>query len=379
MKKYLSGFALAGVAALALAACGSPPPATSPGDGESSGAGASKDPAKKDFKACMVSDSGGFDDKSFNQTSYKGLQDAVKALGIEEGKAESKSDGDYANNVNGMVTAKCNAIVTVGFKLGDQTALSATENPDIKFGIVDYDINVTDIKKLKIPAVPSNVKGLLFNTAESSFLAGYLAAGTTKSGTVGTFGGLNIPTVSIFMDGFWEGVQYYNEAKGKAVKVVGWDETTQKGLFTADFENTAKGKTMATNLVSQGADIVFPVAGPAGLGALQAAKASNGKVNAIWVDTDGCVSAPEYCSVLISSVFKGMDVAVQDVITTSYEDKFDNTPYVGTLENKGTGLAPYHEWDSKVPPELKAEIEQLQQDIIGGKITLKSKVQPKAS
>lgn len=380
VKKYLWGFALAGVAALALAACGSPPPTTSPGDGGSTGtATASQDPAKKDFKACMVSDSGGFDDKSFNQTSYKGLQDAVKALGIQEGKAESQSDTDYPNNVNGMVTAKCNVIVTVGFKLGDQTALSATEHPDIKFGIVDYDINFTDTKKLGIPSVPTNVKGLLFNTAESSFLAGYLAAGMTKSGTVGTFGGLNIPTVSIFMDGFWEGVQHYNTTKSKTVKVVGWDEPSQKGLFTADFENKAKGQTTAQNLISQGADIVFPVAGPAGLGALQAAKASNGKVSAIWVDTDGCVSAPEYCSVLISSVYKGMDIAVQDVITTSYEDQFDNTPYVGTLENEGTGLSPYHEFDSKVPAELKSEIDQLKQDIIGGKITLKSKVQPKAS
>jgi basic membrane protein A and related proteins len=379
VKKYLWGFAVAGVAAVALAACGSPPPENPPGSESTATGSASQDPAKKDFKACMVSDSGGFDDKSFNQTSYKGLQDAVKELGIKEGKAESASDNDYPNNVNGMVTAKCNVIVTVGFKLGDQTAISATEHSDIKWGIVDYDINFTDIKKLKIPAVPTNVKGLTFNTAESSFLAGYLAAGMSKTGTVGTFGGLKIPTVTIFMDGFWEGVQHYNTTKSKSVKVVGWDEATQKGLFTANFEDKAKGQSTAQNLISQGADILLPVAGPAGLGALQAAKASGGKVNAIWVDTDGCVSAAEYCSVLISSVYKGMDVAVQDVITTSYEDKFDNTPYVGTLENEGTGLSPYHEFDSKVPPELKAEIDQLKQDIIDGKITLKSKVQPKAS
>jgi basic membrane protein A and related proteins len=379
VKKYLWGFAVAGVAAVALAACGSPPPENPPGSESTATGSASQDPAKKDFKACMVSDSGGFDDKSFNQTSYKGLQDAVKELGIKEGKAESASDNDYPNNVNGMVTAKCNVIVTVGFKLGDQTAISATEHSDIKWGIVDYDINFTDIKKLKIPAVPTNVKGLTFNTAESSFLAGYLAAGMSKTGTVGTFGGLKIPTVTIFMDGFWEGVQHYNTTKSKSVKVVGWDEATQKGLFTANFEDKAKGQSTAQNLISQGADILLPVAGPAGLGALQAAKASGGKVNAIWVDTDGCVSAAEYCSVLISSVYKGMDVAVQDVITTTYEDKFDNTPYVGTLENEGTGLSPYHEFDSKVPPELKSEIDQLKQDIIDGKITLKSKVQPKAS
>ncbi len=136
----------------------------------------------------------------------------------------------------------------------------------------------------------------------------------SKSGKVGTFGGIKIPTVTIFMDGFAEGVKYYNTQKGKNVQVLGWDDAKQAGLFTDDFEDKAKGQTNAQNLITQGADILFPVAGPAGLGGLQAAKASNGKVNAIWVDTDGCVSAAEYCSVLMSSVEKGMDVAVKDAV-----------------------------------------------------------------
>ncbi|WP_420313599.1 BMP family lipoprotein [Actinopolymorpha alba] len=363
---------------LVVTACGSRPTESNQSEGSDKTNSASPQAGAKDFRACMVSDSGGFDDKSFNQTSYKGLLDAKKELGVSSSTAESKSDGDYPKNVGGMVDAKCNVIVTVGFKLGDQTAISASENPTIKFGIVDYDIKATDLKKTNLKEVPTNVKSLLFNTAQSSFLAGYLAAGMSKSGKVGTFGGLPIPTVTIFMDGFWEGVQYFNQQKKKNVQVLGWNETTQKGLFTNDFENKAQGKNTASNLISQGADIVFPVAGPAGLGGLEAAKASGGKVNAIWVDTDGCVSAPEYCNVLLTSVDKGMDVAVQDVITTSFQDKFDNTPYVGTLDNGGTGLAPYHEWDSKIPADLKAEIDQLKKDIIDGKIAIKSKVQPQS-
>ncbi len=373
MTKYLRGLAAVGVLALVITACGNRPTESNQpegSDGEQPAAGA------QDFRGCMVSDSGGFDDKSFNQTSFKGLEDAKAELGISQSTAESKSDADYAKNVGGMVDAKCNVIITVGWKLGNQTAIAASENPDVTFGIVDFDINAVDLKEVKLDSVPTNVKSLLFDTAQPSFLAGYLAAGMSQTGKVGTYGGVKIPTVTIFMDGYWEGVQYYNEQKGKKVQVLGWNEGTQKGLFTNDFENKAAGKNTANNLISQGADILFPVAGPAGLGGLEAAKGSGGKVNAIWVDTDGCVSAQEYCSVLLTSVSKGMDMAVKDVVSTSFEDKFDNTPYVGTLENGGTGLSPYHEFDEKIPAELKSEIDQLKQDIIDGKVTIKSKAVP---
>lgn len=359
MKKYVRGTAIVGVLTLAVAACGSKPT-------DSSSGGSS---ANKDFKACMVSDSGGFDDKSFNQTSYKGLQDAVKDKGLTEVKAESKSDNDYPTNMTAMVNAKCNVIVAVGFKLEDATDKAAQANTGIKFAIVD-----------SAPAKPiANIKPLLFNTAQSSYMAGYLAAGMTKSGKVGTFGGAQIPSVTIFMDGFAEGVKHYNEVKSKNVQVLGWDETTQKGLFAGGFEDKAKGQTDGQNLITQGADILFPVAGPAGLGALQAAKASNGKVNAIWVDTDGCVSAQEYCSTLLTSVEKGMDVAVKDSIVSVVDNKFDNAQFVGTLQNGGTALAPYHEFDSKIPADLKSEIDQIKADIISGKITVASKAQPKTS
>ncbi|GAA1529438.1 BMP family ABC transporter substrate-binding protein [Kribbella lupini] len=358
MKKYVRGLAIVGAVTLAVAACGSKPTEDSAGGS-----------ANKDFKACMVSDSGGFDDKSFNQTSYAGLQAAVKDKGLTEVKAESKSDNDYPTNMTAMVQAGCKVIVAVGFKLEDATDKAATANPDIKFAIVD-----------SAPAKPiANVKPLGFNTAQSSFQAGYLAAAMSKSGKVGTFGGIKIPPVTIFMDGFAEGVRYYNQAKGKNVQVLGWDDAKQSGLFTGDFEDKAKGQNTAQNLITQGADIIFPVAGPSGLGGLQAAKASNGKVNAIWVDTDGCESAAEYCSVLITSVKKGMDVAVQDAVVSVVDNKFDNSQFIGTLDNGGTSLAPFHEFDSKVPAELKTELETLKADIISGKVPVASKAQPKAS
>jgi basic membrane protein A and related proteins len=361
-------------AALTLASC-----AEAPGTGGSSAApsapasvpSASASGAAAGFKACMISDTNGFDDKSFNQTSFKGMTDAKAELGLETAQVQSRAASDYAKNIQSMVDANCNIIVTVGFLLGDDTLAAAKKNPDIKFAIVDNNDPKT------YPAV-TNLKPLIFNTAQSSFLAGYLAAGMTKTKKVGTFGGAKIPTVTVFMDGFSQGVDYYNKQKSADVQVLGWDAAKQDGQFTGDFTDTKGGQRTAEGLISQGADIIFPVAGSAGLGALQAAKASGGKVNGIWVDTDGCVSAEQYCSNIITSVYKGMDVAVHDAIKAAKDGSFSNEPYVGTLENNGTGLAPFHNFESKIPAELKSELDALKADIISGKITIDSKSQPSA-
>ncbi len=372
--------ALISAAALTLAGCAqapgtegssaAPSGATSP----STAANASTSPSSSGaaFKACMVSDSGGFDDKSFNQTSYKGLTDAKTELGIETGEVESATASDFAKNIQSMVDANCNMIVTVGFLLSDDTLAAAKANPDIKFAIVDNNDPST------YPAV-KNLKPLVFNTAQSSFMAGYLAAGTSQTKKVGTFGGAKIPTVTIFMDGYAQGVEYYNRQKGADVAVLGWDAAKQDGQFVPGdkpFEDSNGGQRTAQGLISQGADVILPVAGPSGEGALQAAKASGGKVNAIWVDTDGCVSAAAYCANIESSVYKAMDVAVLNAIKAAKDGSFSNEPYVGTLENDGTGLSPYNQFDSKIPADLKTEIDKIKADIIAGTIKIESKSQP---
>jgi len=376
-KAWIAIPTLMALATAALAGCAEPPD-TNPGGTDTTGtttgspaASTATSAANSSFKACMVSDSGGFDDKSFNQTSYKGLTDAKAQLGIQTGEVESKNVADFAKNIQSMVDAKCNIIVTVGFLLSDATMAAAKANPDINFAIVDDTPKGYDSVK--------NLKPLVFNTAESSFLAGYAAAAQTKTGKVGTFGGANIPTVTIFMDGFAQGVAYYNQQKGKSVQVIGWDAAKQDGQFVPgqnSFENVAGGKQVAQDLANQGADILFPVAGPAGEGALQVAKASGGNVSAIWVDTDGCVSAASYCSSLITSVYKAMDVAVFDAIKAASEGTFDNSPFVGTLKNDGTGLAPFHDFESKVSAETKTELDKIKADIIAGTIKIESKSQP---
>src|SRR4029079_1361989 len=194
-------------------------------------------------------------------------------------------------------------------------------------------------------------------TDQSSFLAGVLAAGMTKSGKVGTFGGLKIPTVTIYMQGFAAGIDYYNQKNGTSVQLLGWNPAKQTGLFTGDFENQDNGRRVTESLLQQGADIILPVAGPVGLGAAAAVQAAGGDNHMIWVDTDGCVSAQQYCSLFLTSILKNMDVAVEQSIKDSLAGTCKGGTYVGTLENGGMGLAPFHDFESQVPQKVKDQID----------------------
>jgi basic membrane protein A and related proteins len=308
---------------------------------------------------CEVTDTGGVDDKSFNAAAWAGAQRAADDFGATAKVLESQAETDYAVNINSFVDQKCDLIVTVGFLLGDATDAAAQANPDTNFAIVDYAYD----------APPANLKGLIFNTDEAAFLAGYLAAGMTQTGKVGTFGGLNIPTVTIFMNGLANGVAYYNAQKGTSVEVLGWDPATQEGSFTNNFESLDDGRAFAQSLVDEGADIVMPVAGPVGLGSAQLAT-ELGTFSIIGVDVDQTISDSGNAAVYLTSVMKGMDNAVYAAADEALNGTFTNNLYVGTLANQGVDIAPYHDWDSKVPQELKDEIDQLRQDIIAGNVSV---------
>jgi len=309
------------------------------------------------FKACQVTDTGGIDDKSFNATAWKGVQDAVDQLGIEGKYLESQQQTDYEKNINAFIDEGCNIIVTVGFLLGDGTKAAAEKNPDQKFSIVDYAYD---------PTIP-NVLGQVFSTDQAGFLAGYVAAGVSKTGKVGTFGGIQIPTVTVFMDGFALGVKYYNEQKGTNVEVLGWDPIAQTGLFTGNFESTDDGRTMGETLMDEGADIIMPVAGPVGLGTAAAVK-ERGNAYIIGVDSDWYLTAPDYKDITLTSVLKNMDITTFKAIQSVMDGTFVGGVTVGDLKNGGVGLADFHDLDSMVPAELKAELDTLKAGIIDGSI-----------
>ncbi|MEU3331884.1 BMP family protein [Glutamicibacter creatinolyticus] len=350
--------AMLGISALALSACGQAP--------EEGGANADN----SDYTGCIVSDSGGFDDQSFNESSYRGLKKAEEDLGIQAKEAESKSNADFATNLQGMMNAGCNMTVTIGFLLGDATEKAAAENPDKHFAIVDFQYE-NEIE---------NVKPIIYDTAQAAFLAGYVAAATSKTGTVATYGGIKLPTVTIFMDGFADGVEKFNKDKGENVKLLGWNKDKQDGTFTGDFEKQDKGKQVTKTFISQGADVIMPVAGPVGKGSGAAVKEENaaGKdVKLVWVDSDGFETAPDYKDVMLTSVIKTMDQAVEDVIKEDTEGNFDATPYVGTLENGGVDIAPFHNFEDEVSDETKSEVEALKQQIISGELKVESQASPK--
>jgi basic membrane protein A len=361
---------LVAVASVALAACGSKPASTS--SSSTSGGAAASSPssgatAGQALNACMVLDVGGVDDRSFNQSSWKGMQDAAaKNPNIKISYVPSSSQNDYTPNLNAQVAKGCQSTIAVGGLMTDALKAVATKNADKKFAIIDSNTG------------QPNVYGLQFNTAQGGFLGGYLAAAYSKTGKVATWGGLNIPPVTVYMDGFWEGVQYYNKQKGKNVQVLGWNEQNQKaGTFAQSFTDKNKGQQISQQFIQQGADVIFPVAGGAGEGAGQAAVASNGKVSVMWVDTDGCESVPAQCPVFLSSVVKNLAKAVTTYVTGAASGTFPTGSYVGTLQNDGTGLAPFHQFDSKVPADLKSELDTVKQDIISGKIKITSPSQPK--
>jgi basic membrane protein A len=323
-------------------------------------------------KACIALDTGGVDDKSFNASSWAGAQAAAKAnSSISVEYLPAASSADYKVNIKKFVDNKCNVIVGVGFAISGAIVESAKANPTIKYAVVDDSALDHGADGSIWPGNPvANVKGLTFATNESAFLAGYVAAGVTKTGKVATYGGAPYPTVTIFMDGFAKGVAYYNKLKGKKVEVLGWDPVKQTGEFIGDFANTAKALQTSKNFEQAGADIILPVAG--GLGGVTAQNSMTSKKSkVIWVDTDGFVSANKYRSVLLTSVQKGLGESVKSVINDVAAGKFTNSPYVGTLKNGGTKIAPFHDLIRVVPASVRSEVAKLATAVANGKVSAK--------
>jgi len=366
---------LAVSATVVVAACGSSHSSASSGGSTSASAPASSAAAGTKTLGCMVTDTGGINDRSFNASSWAGMQAAASANpNVTVKYLQSTTQSDYTPNINAFISQKCNIIVTVGFLMGAATEAAAKANPNQKFAIVDCSYASGCLTGTK----ESNIDQLVFNTVQDGFLGGYLAAGMSKSGKVATFGGIEPPTETIYMDGYWDGVQYYNSKHNTHVQVLGWSEKTQKGSFTGDFTNQTKGQTLTQTFISEGADIIFPVAGNVGLGAAKAVQsadssAGSNKVNMEWVDVDGCVSAATYCQYFITSVEKGVTASVKATVLSAATGTFQGGSYVGTLANGGAVLAPFHDFASKIPAALQTELKQIQAGIQSGSIQTPTK------
>lgn len=378
LRKKLIGVAGSATLVFGLAACGEAPPTTTPNTEPAATGTATDAPTEapgdviEGFKACMVSDEGGFDDKSFNELGYKGLMAAAEELGIETSTTESKSANDFASNLDGLVADNCNLIISVGYLLSAPTVKAATANPDVHFAIIDDWADNDFDGTTDAP----NIKPLVFDTAQAAFLGGYAAASFSETGTVGTFGGGKIPPVTIFMDGFTKGVDHYNQEKGAGVKVLGWDVAKQDGLFTGGFEANDNAKQIAQGLIDQGADVILPVGGPIYQSAAQAIRDSGEGLSMLGVDSDLAVSDPSIADLILVSIRKAMDVAVHEAVVEAATGNFDTTPFVGTLENEGVLLSGFHDFESKIDPGLQAELDTIAAGIIDGSIDASSVSSP---
>lgn len=324
MKKtrWFSLFAGGLVLMLSLAGCGSAAsnaPAAS--SNSTNSAASSTDTAKKsDFKVALVTDVGGLNDHSFNYLANQGLEKAKKELGVTGSVVESKQMTDYETNLSKFAQQKYNLVIAVGFLMQDAVTKIAKEYPDTKFMIID-----SEIKDLP------NVSSALFNTEQCGYLVGVMAGAMEKSkgipntlgkNTVGVVGGMAIPPVNDYIAGFIQGAKSVDS------------DINIKLNYTGKFDDPVGGKQTALNMISSGADIVFPVAGGTGNGVIDAAKEK--KVYAIGVDADQNYLAPE---TVMTSALKGVDTATYDIIKATQEGKFKSGDVFFNLANDGVGFA----------------------------------------
>ena len=347
MKPWAGVVAIAALAATALAgvSCGG----TTPGPSSS---------CAKTYKVGLVTDVGKLSDKSFNFDSFNGVLDAQAdgSLCVTGKAIESSVETDYPKNIQTFLDAGYDMIVTVGFKLGDATIKAAKANPNVKFAMVDF----ADFAELGKPTHPANLVGLTFKEDQPGFLAGALAGLLTKTNVIGAVAGLvTVPPVVNYVKGYTNGAKYPNP-KVRVLTIY------QPESGAKDFNDPDWGKQQAITFFGQNADIIFGVGGNTGNGGLVAAK-EKGKM-CIGVDVDQFVSYPDVDSCLITSAQKHLRQAVKTAITNMVKNSWQSGLLTFDLTNDGIGLAPYHDWDSKISADIKAKMTDIMAKLKDGSL-----------
>ena len=358
-----AGIAL--TAAMAVSACasssnsGTAASSTAPGG---SAAGASSNAG---FSACIMISNTGIADHSFNQAAWAAMTEAKSKLGITVKYLEQSGTVDFSTIGAEFVQDNCSMIIGVGFDTETTIDTLAKENPSIKFAVIDDTLTTPE----------PNAVSLVYQTNQASFLGGYLAAGMSKSGTVGVYGNEAIAPVELYMSGYVYGVEYYNKVHGTNVKVIGWNPVSGSGQFVGSFTDVNHGKLITEAEIQQGADVIFAVAGPIDEGTVEAMQAAGGPAAGyytLWVDSDGCETNPNACGELLSTVQKNIQPSLYQVIEKTVAGSFPKGDYLGTLTDSGVGLAPYHQLAGKVPATLQKEITALEQGVAAGTVKVKA-------
>ena len=314
-------------------------------------------PPAENGRVCQVTNTGGLYDDSFNEAILKGVQNASARFDWDVKILQSTSAPDFERNIKEFLRGDCDLIIGL-LPMMDAFQAAAETNPNQRFMFTDFSYD---------PPL-NNIWSQIYAVDQAAFLAGYTAASVTETEKVGVFGGLDIPPVTHFMDGFALGVAYYNQKNETDVEVLGWDAHKHAGLFIGDFCCAEEGRQMTQQLLDQGADVILPVAGTgAGAGALYAVKTHSGAYM-IGVDTDWAVTDPEYADIILTSITKNYDVSVVQAVEAAADGSFTGGVHLGTLETGEVGLAPFYQFDTLISAQVKAELDQISEDIIAGKI-----------
>lgn len=312
-------------------------------------------------EVCVVLDTGGENDKGFNQFTLQGARDAAEETGLEIAHIVSGTSNDYEANIRNFVKEGCGLVITVGFLMGDITAQIAKENPDTHFAIVDVayfpgfgcDEGVDDC--YSEAGGLSNITSLMFAEDEVGYLAGTLAACVSDSGVIGSVSGMEIPPVVRFVTGYQNGAKAFNP------------DITTLNKYIPNFNDPTGGKQAGEDQIRDGADVIFGVGGNTGNAGLLAAHEAG--LMGIGVDVDQYETFPDVASALLTSAAKNVDVAAYNAVIDFAEGSLDGGIQISSVSNDGIGLTPYHDWETKIPDECKTAVNEARQDLIDGTIS----------
>ena len=344
MKKILA-LVLALCMVFALCACGAKtetPAAEAPAaEAPAAEAPAAEAPAK--VRIGMVTDVGGVNDKSFNQTSWEGLQ-ALDPEVFEVNYLESKTDADYQTNINTFIDEEYDLIICVGYMLADATREAAEANPEQLFAIIDD-------SSIDLP----NVACLMFAQEQASYLVGLVAGAVTESKTVGYVQGMVSDSMNLFGIGYITGV------------LESCPDATVLQYNANNFGDIAGGSTAAKDMITKGADVIYHAAGGTGIGVINACDEEG--IWAIGVDTDQSPLAPEH---VLTSAMKRVDVASQDIAKAVAEGNFTAGIHMYDLSNGGVDLAPTRD---HIPADVLETVEAAKAAIIAGEKSVPTSVE----
>lgn len=319
-------------------------------------------PTSTPIKIGLVTDQGGIRDKAFNQAAWEGVQKSAQEFGFQTQVIEASNSPDLAANIDKLITDGCNVVISVGYLMADVTAAKAIQNPQTRFAILDVAYvpekgsSVCDETKKDCyhDGNLKNVTSLLFQEDEAGFLAGVVAGGMTKTGVVASVAAMELPPLLKWVTGYQHGARFINP------------QVETLNVFLDHFDKPDQGREAAFKLIDEKADIIFGLGGTTGNAALVAAKEMG--VMAIGVDMDQYLTVPEAKEALLTSAMKNVDLAVYDYLKTVNAGTVEAGVVTSNLKNGGVGLAPFHDWEDKIPQSVKEKIKEASAGLLSGKV-----------